>query len=186
MGKIKNNVVTKGFSGRLGDDLVFRQVDNQTIFAKRTLVTSVPTARQTQIRNKFTDAANFASAAIENEQASTTYKLMAELQGLKSAYLAAMTDYLTMPEIGGVYSAGYKGQVGDVFNIRPRVPFKVISIEVRITDVNGTTIESGSATANELKWKYTATVANANVRGSRLILTARDRQDKETTFEQVL
>jgi hypothetical protein len=28
MGKIKNNVVTKGFSGKFGDDLVFRQVDD--------------------------------------------------------------------------------------------------------------------------------------------------------------
>ena len=186
MGKIKNNVVTKGFSGKLGDDLVFRQVDNQTIFAKRTLITGVPTARQTEIRNKFTDASNFASAAIENEQASVMYKLMADVQGLKSAYLAAMTDYLTEPEIGGVYSAGYKGVVGDVFNIRPRVPYKIISIDVRIVDANGIAIEAGSAVTNELKWKYIATVANANVRGSRLILTARDRQDKETTFEQVL
>lgn len=186
MGKIKNNVVTKGFSGKFGDDLVFRQVDNQTIFAKRSLTSGVASSRQTEIRNKFTDASNFASAAIDNEQASLTYKLMAEVQGLKSAYVAAMTDYLTLPEIGGVYAAAYKGQVGDTFNIRPRVPYKVISIEVRIVDADGNEIESGSATANELKWKYTATVANANVRGSRLLLTARDRHDKEATFEQVL
>lgn len=186
MGKIKNNVVTRGFSGKFGDDLVFRQVDNQTVFAKRTLVTGVPTQRQVEIRNKFTEAANFASAAIENEEAKLMYDLMADIQGLKSAYIAAMTDYLTEPEIGGVYTAAYKGQVGDAINIRPRVPYKVVSIEVRIVAANGNNIEAGAATVNGLKWKYIATVANASVRGSQLILVARDRQGKETTFEQLL
>src|SRR4051812_14012405 len=125
MGKIKNNVVTKGFSGKFGDDLVFRQVDNQTIFAKRTLTPVSSTARQTEVRNKFTEASLFASGAIENPQASLDYKLMAELQGLKSAYLAAITDYLTMPEIGSVFVNAYRGNAGDVLNIKPKAVYKI-------------------------------------------------------------
>jgi hypothetical protein len=186
MGKIKNNVVTKGFSGKFGDDLVFRQVDNQTIFAKRTLTPISSTARQTEVRNKFTEASLFASGAIENPQASVDYKLMAELQGLKSAYLAAITDYLTMPEIGGVFANAYKGNVGDVFNIKPKAVYKIMDIDVTITDANGVVIESGKAVATELKWKYIATKANAKVTGTKLKLVARDRQGKESVFEQTL
>ena len=186
MGKIKNNVVTKGFSGKFGDDVVFRQVDNKTIFAKRTPITSAPTAQQVAVRSKFTEASHFASAAIDNPQASQDYKLMAELQGLKSAYVAAVTDYLTLPEIGSAFTAAYKGVVGDVINIKAKVPFKITEIEVSILRADGTVLESGKAQPNELKWRYTATVANAQVKGSKLELLARDRQGKESTLEQVL
>jgi hypothetical protein len=186
MGKIKNNVVTKGFSGKFGDDLVFRQVDNKTVFAKRTLTASTPTAGQTEVRNRFAQATQFASAAVENPQASVEYKLMAEIQGLKSAYIAAVTDYLTDPEIASVYAGSYKGMIGDVFNIKPKVPYKIISITISIVRTDGTVVESGAAVANELKWKYSATIANAQVAGCKLILVARDRQGRETTFEQAL
>jgi hypothetical protein len=186
MGKIKNNVVTKGFSGKFGDDLVFRQVDNQTIFAKRTLTPSSSTARQTEVRNKFAEAANYASNAIDNPQAGLDYKLMAELQGLKSAYLAAVTDYLTMPEILGVFANAYKGTIGDILNIKPKAPFKIIDMDVTITGANGVVIESGKAVSSQLKWKYTVTKVNANVVGTKLKFVARDRQGKTSTYEQTL
>ena len=186
MGKIKNNVVTKGFSGKFGEDLLFRQLDNQTLFVKRTLVSAVSTARQKEVRGRFAQATQFAAAAIENPQASLEYKLMAELQGLKSAYLAAVTDYLTNPEIGSVYTDGYKGAVGDIFNIKTKVPYKITGIQASIVLADGTVLEAGPAVASELKWRYTATAANAQVAGSKLVLIARDRRGKETTFEQVL
>lgn len=186
MGKIKNNPVTRGFSGKLGDDLVFRQLDNQTIFAKRTLVSSAPSARQKEIRSNFTQASLYASAAIDNPQASQDYKLMAAVLGLKSAYLAAVTDYLTEPEIGSAFTGYYKGRVGDVINITSKLPFKITEIDVSIMLPDGTVLESGKAISSELKWRYVATVANAQVSGSKLVLVARDRLGKEVTFEQTI
>jgi len=186
MGKIKNNVVTKGFSGKLGDDIVFRQVDNQTIFAKRTLVTTQPTAGQIAARARFTQASLFASTAIDNPQASQEYKLMAELQGFKTAYLAALTDYLTLPEIGSVFTDAYQGNVGDLINIKGKTAYKIKELHVSILRADGSVLESGNAVPNQLKWRYSATVANAQVKGSKLILLARDRRGKESTFEQVL
>jgi len=186
MGKIKNNVLTKGFSGKFADDLEFRQVDGKTIFTKRRLITKEPTAKQLETRSKFRNAASFASAAIENEEASVVYKQMAEVQGLRSAYLAAVTDYFTLPEIGDVYTGNYKGKIGDVLNIRPKVQMKVTSAAVRILDANGVELEAGNAIAIELKWKYTCTKANANVPGSKIVVTARDRQGKESVYEKML
>ena len=132
------------------------------------------------------EAALFASAAVENPQASQDYKIMASVQGLKSAYLAAVTDYLTMPEIGGVYTFAYKGNIGDLITITSKVPLKITGITVSIQRPDGTVIESGEAVARELKWRYVATAANAQVKGSKLVLTARDRMGKESTLELVL
>jgi hypothetical protein len=33
MGKVKNNLATQGFSGKLGEDIVFRQIEGKTFFA---------------------------------------------------------------------------------------------------------------------------------------------------------
>jgi hypothetical protein len=85
-----------------------------------------------------------------------------------------------------VFTASYKGVAGDMFSIKPRVPYKIIDIDVSIVGANGVVIESGKAMANELKWRYVATAANANVTGSKIVLTARDRRGKESIFERVL
>jgi hypothetical protein len=186
MGKIKNNVVTKGFSGKFGDEVVFRQIDGKTFFAKRGLKPSGSTEGQIETRNRFTQASFFASAAIDNPQAYVDYQAMAKLQGLKSAYAAALTDFLTLPEIASVFTAAYKGVVGDLISIKPKVNYKIVRVEVSIRDANGNVIESGSAVPSGTKWRYTITVANANVKGSRLLVTAHDRQQRVSTLELVL
>jgi hypothetical protein len=186
MGKIKNNAVTKGFSGKLGDDITFRQVDGKTIFAKRTLTSTAPTEKQQQVRNRFSEASQFAAASIDNPQALLDYKAMAELQGLKSAYMAALIDYLTAPEMGIPSTAYYKGRIGDMINVAPTVPGKFTEVAVSILSADGAVLESGIAIERNLKWAYTATVVNAQWKGSRIVLVGRDRQDREATFEKVL
>lgn len=186
MGKIKKNTITKGFSGKYGDDIVFRQVDHQTIFSQPGVITVPPTEKQVAVRAKFGEAANFASAAIDNPQASQDYKLMAAAQGLRSAFVAAVTDYLTQPEISSVFTNEYKGALGNVINMTSKYPYKITGISVSILKADGTVLEAGEATANELKWRYTATVANPQVQGCKLVLKSRDRQGKELTLEKAL
>jgi hypothetical protein len=186
MGKIKKNVITRGFSGSLGDDLVFRQVDDKTVFALKSENNSEPTERQVQVRNKFLEATNYASAAVDNPQALQDYQLMAERQELKSAYVAAVTDYLTMPEISSVFTNEYTGVVGNMINMISKHPHKITGISVSILKPDGSELESGAATVKALKWRYTATVPNAQVQGSKLVLKAKDRQGKEVTVEKVL
>jgi hypothetical protein len=186
MGKIKNNPVTNGFTGKLGDDIVFRQVDNKTIFAKRTVPTGPPTAGQSAVRDRFAEATMYAGAAMDDPQASMEYKLMATVLGVKTAFVAAVTDFLTLPQIARVYTRSYKGQVGDIFSIKPTVPYKAVRVDVTLLDSSGAVIESGSAVANQLNWRYIATKANANIAGCKLVLTAYDRLDQQSTFEKVL
>jgi glucose-6-phosphate 1-dehydrogenase len=186
MGKIKKNVITKGFSGSFGDDLVFRQVDDRTVFAQKSENNSEPTGRQLQVRNKFLEATNYASAAVDNPQALEDYQRMAELQKLKSAYVAAVTDYLTMPEIGGVFTNAYEGAAGNMINMTSKYPHKITGINVTILKPDGSELESGEAINKQLKWRYTTTMSNAQVQGSKLVLKAKDRQGKESVLERVL
>jgi len=53
-----------------------------------------------------------------------------------------------------VYTGGYKDVPGNVFSIKPRVPYKIVSIDVTILASNSSVLESEPVVANELKWKY--------------------------------
>ena len=186
MGKVDENIITKGFRGKYNEDLVFRKVDKQTIFSRLSVSSKAPTKKQLAARERFNRAASYASSAIAHPQRSLDYKVMADLQGLKSAYLAAVTDYLTMPEIGSAFTDEYAGNAGDLITITGKVKFKIVDLTVTIISPAGAVIETGKAVPFELKWRYTITTANPQVSGSRLVLLARDRQGKESTVESVL
>lgn len=186
MGKIKGNVLTKGFSGSFGEDLVFRQVDNKTFFARKSVSTKAPSAEQVAIRNRFTEASIYASTAIVHPITLEDYTEMAKLQGFRTAYLAAVTDFLTEPEISGVITSHYTGAVGQMIVISPKTLYKVTAVDVTIVAADGSVLESGPAQHHFGKFRYLSTVANPVLAGSKLVLKARDRQGKEQTNEVVL
>jgi hypothetical protein len=46
MGKVKNNLITQGFSGKYSEDLTFRQIGGKTFFARRGVSSGPPSPRQ--------------------------------------------------------------------------------------------------------------------------------------------
>jgi hypothetical protein len=64
MGKVDENIITKGFRGKYNDDLVFRKVDNQTVFSRRSVSSKAPTEKQLAARERFNRATSYASGAI--------------------------------------------------------------------------------------------------------------------------
>lgn len=186
MGKIKNNLVTQGFSGKFGDDITFRQIGGKTFFAKRAVRSALPSERQLAMRDKFGQASWYASNALADPQVYQHYKIMAKFQGLRSAYLAATADFLTTPEIGALNTSAYLGKAGDLISITSLTPYKITEIDVRILAPDGTVVESGKAVVREPKWHYRTTVDNLQVSGSRVIVTAHDRQGETSTIERVL
>ncbi len=186
MGKIKNNLIAKSFSGKLGDDLVIRRVGKNTYFIKRPVFAAPPSTLQTENRNKFAEASMYASTALEKPDRYQQYMLVAQLQKLKSAYVAAMTDYLTLPLVASVNTRTYRGAVGDTLSITPKLPAKITVMKVTIINAEGAELESGDAVPHGLKWRYTTTVANTQVHGSRVVVVSKDRLGKEARFEQVL
>jgi hypothetical protein len=178
MGKIKNNAITHSFSGSFGDDIVFRQIGNRTFFTRKAVHVKLPTPAQKDNRNLFAEAQNFASQALENPEDNEWYSIVAKVNGLKTAQLAAVRDYMSKPDIESIDVKKYKGNIGDVIQIKPKMLLKIQRINISIYDVTDYLIESGLAYKRELHWMYKASVFNGQVDASRIVLTAYDRMEK--------
>lgn len=185
MGKVKENLLTKGFSGRIGDEIVFRQVGNRTLFAKRPRKrTSIAPSQQAQ-RDFFSKAVVFAKTMLLDPLIRADYQNRAKLAGLASAYSAAVTDYLKAPKINSIDTDYYKGAVGDIIWIIALDDFKLQSMTVTLQRADGSVIESGAAVLQEGRWKYIATQANA-IAGTKVLVVATDRPGKQAQLEKVL
>jgi hypothetical protein len=178
MGKVTNNAITHSFSGSFGDDIVFRQIGNRTFFTRKAVLAKAPTSAQKNNRSLFAEAQNFASQTLENPQQSEWYSIVAKVNGLKTAQLAAIRDYMSKPEIESVNTKKYKGNIGDVIQIKPKMLLKIQRIDISIYNTTGSLIESGLAFKRELHWQYHATVFNEQVDTSHIVLTAHDRLEK--------
>lgn len=181
MGKIVNNVVTAGFSGKFGDDLVFKRIGNRTFFARKGVYKDKPTPGQNGAREQFAQASYYASHTLNYYPEETErYSIMARLNNLKSAQAAAVKDYMTRPEIERLDVKKYKGKVGDAILIVPRLLLKIERVEVTLLRADGTELESGSAIKHNLDWKYIAKAFNDEVKGSTISVVAYDRLEKSS------
>ena len=182
MGKIEKNAVMNGFRGTIGENLVVRKLGKQTVFSRRAVVKKPKSEEQIANINRFTAATLFATSETKKPEASLVYEIMAKLQGLRTAHQAAVSDFLSYPVIASANLKKYYGQVGDVIRMIPQVPYKVVRVDVRIHQADGTLVEEGVAVHDRLNWKYTATVANPLPSGSTLELTAWDRRGRKARF----
>jgi len=184
MGSVKENLLTKGFSGKIGDEIVFRQVGNRTLFAKRPRKRNnlVPSAQA----ERFAKAVVYAKTALVDPAIRAEYENLAFQTGLNSAYVAALTDYLRKPVIALVNADLYTGAVGDVIWITAQDDFKIASVEVTLQGADGSVLETEQAVAEGGRWKYSAITANPVRTGTKVIVKAKDRPGQELVVEQVL
>lgn len=186
MGNVKDNLLTKGFSGKIGDEIVFRQVGNRTLFAKRPRKRTSLTANQEVQQSRFRDAVFYAKTVLLDAAMKTMYENLAKQFNLRSAYNAAVTDFLKEPKVAFVYTDNYKGEVGNVLFITTVDDFKIKTLTVTLMRADNSIIETGEAIAEQGQWKYVTTQVNAAIAGTKLTILAKDRPGKETTFEKVM
>jgi hypothetical protein len=186
MGLVKENLLTKGFSGRIGDEIVFRQVGNRTMFAKRPRKRTTLTPGQAAHQQQFQKAVYYAKSALLDPAVKAVYQSMANEASLRSAFNAAVTDYLKEPQIASVYTDNYSGEKGVVLFIATVDMFKIQNVIVTIKRADGTVIETGQAIRDQENWKYVTTQPNASVPGTKIIVQAKDRPGKQATLEKVL
>lgn len=188
MAKSRNNVVTHGLSGLIGDLLVFRQRANRTIVANKPRVTTkAPTMVQLEIRERFKRATQYAKSALKDLVLKGAYQLGAKLG--QSAHNVAFADYQKAPEFyEDADLSTYTGAVGDKITVSVMDDFRVEGVHVQIKIPTGTVLEEGEAvqSANGLDWVYTTTEVNAAVPGSKIIFTAKDLPGNETVLEKVV
>lgn len=186
MARVSKNTFTKGLSGMVGKDMVFRQVGGRTIVSTRPEPQSEDslTERQLAQRRDFKRAVAYARAKLLIPEEKQAYKEIAAKHALVSAFAAAVGDYLKAPEIMDIDTTAYAGNVGDFILIEAQDNFKVNLLTVTITLPDGTVLESGQATLpdGEVDFQYVATLENEFLEGSTITAEAKDKPGNVVTF----
>jgi hypothetical protein len=175
MAKTHDNNLTDGLSGKIGQ-VVYRQRLGETIACKKPRRrTSNISAAEQAVRSLFKEASVYAKNCIKDAEKFLFYKAFAK-KG-RSAYLAAMADFLRPPVIGEIKFASYNGSIGSSITASVTDDCKVASVKFRIEKSDGALVEEGNASPDSdgLHWIYQATVSNASVSGDRIIVTAIDK-----------
>jgi hypothetical protein len=173
MAKSRNNVVTFGLSGKVGDLLIFRQRDGQTIVAKVPQQSKSPSDKQKAQRKRFQEAVFYAKEAVETPELRELYAAMAK-KG-KNPYTLAVADFLNAPDIDEVDLSAYHGAVGDTVRISVSDDFAVKNVTVGIVNTTGETVEQGEAVHKVGNlWIYTATTEINDLTGKRIVVSAFD------------
>ena len=135
---------------------------------------------------RFRRAAQYAKSAIQNQ---ATYALYAaRTKPGQSPYNVALADFMNAPDISGVDLGLYQGAKGSQLLLQVIDDHMVSEVVVSLFDAQGGLLEEGTAELHEngIDWVYTTQKANANVKGTRLRISASDLPGNKTEREEVL
>ncbi len=181
------NVITHGMSGMIGDVIVFRQRAGKTFTSAAPRPTEhKPSAAELQHRQQFQEAIIYGKQALTDTKLKEEYQ--AQAKPGQSAFNVAVADLLHAPDIDTVDLSNYMGKVGDTITIRATDDFMVTGVTISISDADGTLVEKGAAVlgSNGLDWVYTATVANLNLSGDKIVVLATDLPGNVTEKDETL
>ena len=154
MAKVRNNIITQGLSGSLGDQLIFRKDK-----AGRTIVAVKPafdpnrglTDSQIAHQEAFRQAIAYAKTA--KDQA--VYINKAEGKAM-SAFNVAVADWFNEPAVLEIDASGWNGEVGQPIRVKAQDDIHVAKVHVVIKDSFNAVVEEGEAVqADGLWWTYT-------------------------------
>ena len=187
MAQSKNNIVTHGLSGKVGDLLVFSQRNGKTIVSKVPKErTGELTDKQKQHKLKFQKAVLYAKSVLADPAKKEMYEEMADASKGITTYNVAVADLLNAPDIETIDLSEYEGNIGDNNKITVTDDFQVVSVTVRIENADGTLVEEGVAIDSGAEWVYTATVANPDLSGDKITVKATDNPDNMSEMTQNL
>jgi len=187
MAESKNNIITHGLSGKVGDLIVFRNRNGKTVVANTPKErTGELSAAQKEQQKRFQQATIYAKSALTSPETKQAYKEAAD-EG-ESAYNVAVADFMHAPDIEEINFSKYTGKVGSTITITVTDDFKVAEVSVTILNEDGTEVEHGMAqlAAGGLQWIYTATADNNALTGDKIIIRASDMPGHITEKEQAL
>lgn len=181
MAQVKDNFSIEGISGKIGKQIVFRQVNGKTIIASRPH--RKPTTHPTLINqnNRFRLASAYAKKALADPVLKEEYTAEAKKRGIINPYNMAVSDYMKTPEISQVNTSAYTGkQIKEPINIEVTDNFKVIAVKVTII-CQSSIIEEGDATFSTNIWQYYTTTLNPYPADTKIVITASDRAQNQDT-----
>jgi hypothetical protein len=187
MAKVEKNVLTRGLSGKLGNQVVFRNRGANTLMAvapgRRT---KPPTDAQLEQQQRFREAVIYAKSVMADPVLNGEYVNAAKPE--ESSFNLAVADFLKGPEIIEVDSGQYTGEVGCKIRIRAMDNFRLVSVAVVIYKADETIVESGTAIPdnNGLDWHYTATQHNTAMTGGKIVATVTDTPGHQSQMTMLL
>ncbi|MCE5332463.1 MAG: hypothetical protein LLF95_10060 [Bacteroidales bacterium] len=185
MAESKNNIITHGLSGKVGDLIVFRVRNGKTIVSSKPRPrTSEPTEAQKQQSRRFQEAVIYAKSVVADSATKEAYRNAAG-KGV-SAYNVAVADFMNAPGIDEIDLSKYTGKNGDTIAATITDDFMVSEVSVAILNADGTEVEHGLAqlAPNGLQWIYTATTDNTSLEGDKIIIRASDLPGHITSKEE--
>jgi hypothetical protein len=97
MATLRSNPLINGFSGMLGNAIVFRNLRGKTVVAQRPAPPKKQSEQQKANRTKFKEATEWARQVLTDPQRKEYYQKKAKKLNLPNAYTAAITDYMRSP-----------------------------------------------------------------------------------------
>jgi hypothetical protein len=162
MSEVELNPTVDGYRGSIGR-LVFKRYKGRTIVGKKPVRTKEPGPAELARQEHFKEAVAYAKSVLADPTARDFYKPIA-LQREISIFALAVGDFLKVPVIKPLNLTEYKGQVGDIIQIRAVDDVGLADLDLKIVAQDGTFIEQGKAVeigAASGKWIYTATASVA-------------------------
>lgn len=189
MANISENLLVRGARGNVAKQFVYRKHGNNTHIAKMPKISKdlVATEEQQGQRSLFSSAAMYAQGAISSPELKVQYQKKAGPG--KTAYNIAFRDYLKAPVVSKIIIENYTGAVGSTIVTAAKDDFLVAKVTVSIHAEDGTLVERGNAVLNPInreQWIYTATQANVNLAGTKIIATAADLPGNTGSLEAIL
>lgn len=180
MAIVKRGLVTKGLSGALGKEIVFRQIGGQTIVGVMpTRGSAEPTAKQKAQREKFGRAIRYARTQMGNPEVMNFYKEVSKTREGSTVMSVAVGDYFNAPEIDSI-----KMNSGVVI-IAATDDVKVTGVAISHYDGQGNLLESAGAT-NDGGIEWTCALTQSPAKGNKVVAVASDLAGNQTTKEQVI
>jgi len=187
MAYVKKNIVTEGLSGKLGNNIVFRNRGGKTVVAVKPDVSNRETTEaQKYNQGRFRRANQYAKTALKDPIAYEQYA--ARTKPGQSAYNVAMADFMHAPDIEAVDLGTYQGAKGSQLLLQVTDDHMVTEVVVSLYDAQGGLLEEGPADLHEngIDWVYTTQKANNSVSGTRLHISATDVPGNTTEREEVI
>jgi hypothetical protein len=185
MAKSKNNILTKGLSGMIGKQIVFRSWNGKTFISVAPKKPKKQSPVQKENRTKFKRATVFAKKMMKDPAKKAEYKEIAKKLQLPNAYTAAITDYMRNPEIEALDISNYSGKSNEeIIVMVSKKYFDIQEVKVILIDKKGEVVEEGKATKGVgTEWIYKTSIDIEEKGG--FLIRARDSTGniKEKKFE---
>lgn len=185
MTKVYGNLITKGASGQLGKQIVFRQSQGDTIMSKfpqfKKSIEESELSKANKLR--FKSAVMYAKKALNDPELKQSYKKKCKPH--QNAYTRAVEDFLNAPVVEEIDLSAYTGEPDSYIRVYATDDFRVNRVLIRIENQQSEVVETGAAVreGNTDWWRFTVTGPHPLSGNGKVAVSAFDLPGNEAMSE---